>query len=239
MVPSPARIYAYGPPKVGKTTFAAGFPGAFILQIEDGAEELDVARTPLLKTYDDVVDVMKYLIFEEHDHKTIVIDSVDWLEHRINEHICQEGGVDTISKYDGGYGAGFTRAAEMFNDVLRGLDRLAKERGCHVVLIAHAVLKARKDPLNESFDEWVPSVGKKINALCEEWSKLIGFAEYKTSVVKGKDGVRRGAKSKRILRVGVAGGHVGGNRYGLEGSLPLEADAVLGAIQDFYNNKGQ
>ena len=41
----PPRVLVYGPPAVGKTSFAAGFPNPFVLDADKGSHYLDVNRS--------------------------------------------------------------------------------------------------------------------------------------------------------------------------------------------------
>ena len=44
---------------------------------------------------------------EDHDYRTVVVDSLDWLERMIWDDVCGEFGVKYLEKADGGYGKGF------------------------------------------------------------------------------------------------------------------------------------
>jgi DNA polymerase III delta prime subunit len=50
----PPRLLVYGPPGVGKTSFAAGAPGCVIVQTEEGADVVGADRFPLATSVDDV-----------------------------------------------------------------------------------------------------------------------------------------------------------------------------------------
>ena len=47
----PPRVLAYGPPGVGKTTFAASAPSPIFIQTEDGADVVGAARFPQPESY--------------------------------------------------------------------------------------------------------------------------------------------------------------------------------------------
>ncbi|NYZ70527.1 AAA family ATPase, partial [Endozoicomonas sp. SM1973] len=86
------RILIYGTHGIGKTTFAANAPNPIFLFTEDGAGQLALDSFPLLKTYEDVISALNALINEEHDFKTVVLDSLDHLEPLVWEHTATKAG---------------------------------------------------------------------------------------------------------------------------------------------------
>ena len=78
--PVPPRIMIYGSEGIGKSTFGANAPKAIFIQTENGLNRLDVARLPLVKTYDDLVKQLIAIRDEPHDFQTLCIDSLDWAE---------------------------------------------------------------------------------------------------------------------------------------------------------------
>src|SRR5687767_8858157 len=87
---APVRVLIYGPDGVGKTTFAADAKDAIIVPAEDGAAYKNVARFPVAETWQDVLDALAELRNNDHPHKTLVLDSVDWMEQLIATHICSK-----------------------------------------------------------------------------------------------------------------------------------------------------
>lgn len=86
--PRKPKILIYGPSGVGKTTFALDFPNVYYIDVEGGAtqpeyrKKLQDANGLYLgpddgaASFDVVMDQIKGLATEEHDRKTVVIDSV-------------------------------------------------------------------------------------------------------------------------------------------------------------------
>jgi hypothetical protein len=86
----PPRILIHGVHGVGKTTFAAGAPDPVFLLTEDGLGTLDVPHFPLARTFDEVMQGLAALYTEDHGFRTLVVDSVDWLEPLIHAKVCRD-----------------------------------------------------------------------------------------------------------------------------------------------------
>ena len=69
---------------MGKTTLAAMFPSPVFIRAEDGTASLDghpdAMLFPVAKSTADVFGAIEALASEEHDRKTVVIDSVTQFE---------------------------------------------------------------------------------------------------------------------------------------------------------------
>ena len=69
---------------MGKTSLAATFPNPIFIRSEDGMQAIPEEKRPdafpLIETVDDLWNQLYALLQEEHDYKTVVIDSVTNLE---------------------------------------------------------------------------------------------------------------------------------------------------------------
>jgi len=164
----PPRLMIYGGEGIGKSTFAAGAPSPVFIQTEDGLGGMDVARFDLATKYPDVIDNIRGLRDEEHEFQTVVIDSVDWLERLIHDHVVQQDGATSIEMACGGYGRGYRKALDHFRDVLTALDQL-RAKGLAVILVAHAKTERFEDPEHPAYDRYSPRLHKEANALLCEW----------------------------------------------------------------------
>ena len=76
--PVPPRVMIYGPEGIGKSTFGANAPKAVFIQTENGLTQIDCARLPLVKTFDELIEQLKAIRDEPHEFATLCIDSLDW-----------------------------------------------------------------------------------------------------------------------------------------------------------------
>lgn len=180
----PRRILLYGVQGVGKSTWACSAPDAIVVPTEDGVEDLDVARFPVADTLDEFRANLVSLRDEPHDFKTVVVDSVDWLEKLVWADVSAKAGVATIADID--FGKGYTRSADTFSKVLGVLDRL-RAQGMTVILVAHSRIEKLTPPDTDPYDKYVPDLHKSVSAMVQEWCDEVLFACYRIHTVQ-KDG---------------------------------------------------
>ncbi len=180
----PPRIVVYGGHGIGKSTLASQFPNPIFISTEDGLDSLDVTSFPRANHINEVVESIKTLIKEEHEFKTVVIDSVDWLI----EPLIVSNVESSHDAKDLAYGKGQMLVAEEFREILQGLDVLRLKRGMNVVLIAHAAVVKFEDPRTEPYDRYQPKLPNRCNALLQEWADVIAFAAFKVIIRKSDTG---------------------------------------------------
>src|SRR5690606_24699815 len=122
----------------------------------------------------------------EHEYRTVVIDSLDWLERLIWAEVCADQGVDNTEKI--GYAKGCTFAIDKWRAVLGALDALRSDRSMTVVLIAHAKIEKYENPETVPYDRYSPRLHKLASALVQEWCDEVLFATYKVHTIKVAEG---------------------------------------------------
>lgn len=224
------RVLVYGVEGIGKSTFAAGAPSPVFIQTEDGLGSLLVDHFPIATKAGDVLDAIGSLFEQDHEFKTVVIDSLDWLETFIWR--------DIESKYDAkdlAYGKGAMIAAERWREILDGLNALRNSKGMSVVLIAHTEIKRFDSPEVEPYDRYQPKLQARSSALVREWCDAVLFANYRTIVKKDDVGFNktnnRGISTgERLLFTAERPAYMAKNRYSLPESIPLSWEAFETAI---------
>ena len=236
---APPRLMIHGTEGIGKSTTAAQAPKPIFIQTEDGLGQIDCDSFPLARSFGDVVAALSALYAEKHDYQTVVIDSLDWLERLIWDLLCEQYGVSSIEKVDGGYAKGYTHALTQWREILNGLDALRNERGMCVILLGHSKVEKFEDPEHSAYDRYSPRLHKQANALITEWADAVLFATRKiitktedagfgrdrtVAAGLGKDG------GERILRCVGSPSCIAKNRYSLPAELPLSWAALMDAM---------
>lgn len=221
----PRRTIVYGVHGVGKSTFAADWPSPLFIPTEDGISDLDVDSLPVCVNAMQVYEAAMELSSEatDHDYKTVVIDSADWLEQLIWRDLCLDEGKDSIADF--GFGKGYSKSAERFRKILSALDG-CRDRGLHVLLIAHCEVKRFENPEGDSYDRYTPKLHKTTEGLIQEWADEVLFATYKTFVRKNDEGFgkERGVgvgTGERTLKTNERPSHLAKNRLGLPDEIPM------------------
>lgn len=228
----PLRILLAGIGGVGKTTFAAAAPGAIFLGAESGDDNFDVARFPPPQTWQDVLDAVRALAEEKHDHRTLVIDTLDSIEPLCWRAVVErDGKARTIEDVGGGFMKGYTAAVDEWRVLLSQLERL-RGIGMAVVLLAHVAVKNFKNPLGPDFDRFVMKLDPKAAAVFHEWSDLHLFAQFETWVEAEKGKRPKGMSTDvRVLHTRRTAAFDAKNRYSLPETLPLSWDDVMAAVK--------
>jgi hypothetical protein len=195
------------------------------IQTEDGLTDIPCERFPLARQYGDVLAALGELYTDAHEYRTVVVDSLDWLERLIFAEVCAKRGVESIE--DIGYGKGYIFALTSWREVLAGLDALRDERGMHIILIAHAQIEKFANPETDTYDRYSPRLQKLASALVQEWCDDVLFATYRIHTKTSDEGFGRKrvqgiGTGERILRTTERPAHVAKNRVGLPDELPLD-----------------
>lgn len=233
-VKKPILAIIYGPDGVGKSTFGANAPNAIFLGTEDGTANLDVARFPKPKDFNDVITAVKELITEQHNYKTLVIDSLDWLETMVHSDICSRDGSKTINQAQGGYGNGIEVALSSWRQLRDLLTELREKRQMNIILIAHSQVKDFHDPMqNMAYSQFLLKLNDKTAAMWREYVDAVLFARFEVTAVKEKSD--RKAKTfgdgSRVIYTEERPGFKAKNRLDLPFQLPLSWQAFIEAAE--------
>ena len=233
----PMRLLVYGLEGVGKSTFAAGAPNPIFLGAEDGTSELDVERFPQPSNWLDVIEAVDELRQAEHDYRTLVIDTLDWVEPlcwaRVCEICAKPGKPPLRSIEDMGYGKGYVEAGGVWRLLAARLERLRADRRMDIILLAHSWIKSFKNPSGEDYDRYEMKLHKGASGIWREWCDAVLFAAhdvttYESESTKRIKGIGTGA---RILRTQHDAAWDAKNRYDLPPSLPLDWEAFAEAVR--------
>lgn len=220
----PRLVLMYGTDGVGKSTFGAEAPSPIFLGHEQGTDHLDVSRFPATNTWPEVLAALDALVKEAHSYKTLVVDSLDWLEPILFAHIIKDDakGVKTIETACGGYGKGYVEAMSRWQSEFISRLNLIRAKGMNVVLIAHSDTVNFHDPqMQVEYKRYELKLHKKASSVFREYVDAVLFANYETFVKKEGDAVRTYGDGARIIHTERRPGYDAKNRYGLPTTMAL------------------
>jgi len=243
----PPKILLYGVEGIGKTTFGSKAEKPVFLPTEKGLAAVhSVPQYPVAKSLTEFMGYINELATEDHDYKTLVIDSLDWLEPLIWKQVCQDNAVDNIEKAGGGYGKGWAFALDHWNTLIQALDYLNEEKEMMIILIAHAKIKEYKNPETEPYDRYSLKLqdGKNISAAAKmmEYPDINIFANYFVGVKKVDNQNTRGVGSgERSLFTEERPAFKAKNRFGLPDTISFDKNGdywkTIKKHVPFYNIK--
>ena len=231
-IKKPHLVLVYGVDSVGKTTFGASAPKSVIVGPEAGSNNIDTSRIEP-KSFSEISSVIKELIDDKHEYETLVLDSLDWIEPLVWQHVCHEGKVDSIEKYGGGYGKGYSRALEYWLQMIDSIKQLRERRSMNVVIIAHSQIKVFNDPAQPApYDRYMLKLNEKASALWREFVDTVLFATFET-FVEEKDGKKTKAYGDgvRVAFTERRPGFDAKNRFGLPVQIPFSWADYVTAVE--------
>ena len=220
---------------VGKTRLSATFPKPIFIRAEDGMMSIPIEvrpdAFPLIKKVEDLWAQLTTLINEEHDYKTVVIDSVTRLETLFIDYVVASDPKQpkSINQALGGYGAGMLAVGSMHARVRKACGIL-NSKGMHVVFIAHIDTNTIDLPDEDSYTRYDLRLGKKSIAPYVDDVDMVAFLKLETFTTG--DGEKKKAMSDgtRLAICYTTAANISKNRYGI--TEPL---AVVEGTNPFTN----
>ena len=202
----PHLILIHGRDGVGKTTLASEFPNPIFIGPEAGNFNIDASRVDDVRNWDDLKNTLReiYKLPDKNRYKTVVIDSLDWCEIMIIEHVCQSQGKKSIELCSGGYGKGYTDVKNEFLEMQKAL-KFLRDKGYNVVLICHSNIADFNDPATDrGYNRYELKLFKSksgntdLRALWREYVDAVLYLHLETFVA-GEDKDARAESTNRIL----------------------------------------
>jgi hypothetical protein len=235
------RVVLYGPEGIGKTTLAAEFPSPIFIDIEDGSNQLPVARMPRPTSWAMLMDEIHAVRDGDVPGcSTLVIDTADAAEQLCVDAVCAEQSIKSIESP--GYGKGYTYLAEKYGKLLDALGEVV-DTGRNVVVVSHALCRKFERPDEEgAYDRYELKLSRKVAPMVKEWCDMLLFLDYKTIVEtqSTKDGTVTKAKAKGGRRIIHTTHHPcwdAKNRFGLKDPLNLGYEELAPYIPDLLQQQ--
>lgn len=214
-----------GPPKYGKTTFAAGAPRpVFILADRNGLDGLpaSIPRT-VPETWDDIVSAAQALATKPHDFGAVVLDHIFRAESMLIKHLITKSKVDSFRKVGGGYKTPSEWLEAEINRLLEAFFAL-NARGVHTIAISQVKVGATKDATVDDYEKTALAVSKDSALL---WAAAAHVNMYVQPEIREfdriegqkEDRVKVEFTGKAICHVSPAKGIEAGNRYMLKSPM--------------------
>ena len=238
---TPPKIFLYGVEGIGKSSWAASAPSPIFTQTEDRLAHIDAAKFPLSNTFDDALETIKVLLNENHDYKTHVTDSADWLEKLIHKKICDEHGESGIVSASKGsalaYGRGYVLAEQLFRSYLKGLEALRNKKKMIIIITGHSHVKRYEDPMRESYDQFVPNLHKSCCDALKQWADCLFFCNFQIALKSTDDGDKKAVTSgKRIIYTERRAAFEAKNSYDLPAEIDMTKENGFQVFKNFYSD---
>jgi len=193
----PPRLIIYGQPKIGKTTFGSQAPNPLFIQTEDGAAGVRVPKIPETPctSWDELMTCLRTVLTEEHDRKTLVLDTVDRAERLSQEYILKSVFKGDQEKYMAYY-KGPIMAGEKMAELLNALDHIRNRRKMNIVLISHDGLQKGPSTLGDDFKKLGGNVSGYAWTRMRDWADQIGHCTMDFRVVDAT--AMKAGKAKRV-----------------------------------------
>jgi hypothetical protein len=238
---NPPRIAMIGVEGIGKSTAGSEMENPIFLCAENGLVGPQFAKTESYRpaTWLDVLDFIDFLINEAHEFKSLVIDTLDWLESILFAYVCKRDNKVDIDDY--GYGKGLATVAPLeFNRLIAKLEIL-NANGVAIMFLCHSTIKGYVNPSGDDYNRFEPKVSKQLAGIVKEWVDAVLFAQFETFTEKA--GRLSKAKAfggqRRVVYTEHSAAWDAKNRYGLPNEMELDMPSIMEAIKSGNGASGE
>ncbi|MEE4245216.1 MAG: ATP-binding protein [Kangiellaceae bacterium] len=231
----PLALLLHGVHGIGKSTFGSQATKPIFIGSEEN-DELDTSRFPKVERWSDLIAQLKTLKDEDHDYKTVVIDTVDSLEQVAQKDIVKAN--ETMATAMGGFGKAYEKQRDMFLDIRDNyLIPLRDQKGMNIVLLAHSEKVKHEDPItNTQYDHYQTAIHKKVKPVFEDWVSAILFANFELYKSKRDSDGKEYAigEGERRVFTEERPSHIAKNRFELDYEMPLNFSDIAKMIAKHY-----
>ncbi|MBW9329762.1 ATP-binding protein [Lactococcus raffinolactis] len=223
------KVVLYGVEGIGKSTFASQFPNPVFIDTEGSTSNMNIQRLDNPNSWQMLIDEVNY-VKQTKICSTLIIDTADWAETLANKHVIARNGITSIE--DLGYGKGYTMVKEEFGKLLNLLSELT-DTGINVVVTAHAELKKKEEPDQMgAYDRYQLKLSRQCAPLLKEWSDMVLFANYETTIVTdSKTKSKKATGGQRVMFTTHHPAWDAKNRHNLPEKLPFDFSSIAQLFQ--------
>lgn len=230
---SSVKAVVYGVPGIGKTSFAATFPSPILIRTEDGASALDIPTFPkVVETVQELMKCLDVLDKQRHGFRTVIIDSLDWLEGMVWHGVCAKHGKKHIEDF--AYGKGYVIVDEAWRHITGRLDRL-QAKGMNVIAICHSAITTIMTPDSDDYMSYGLKLHKRGAAIWTEWADELLFINYDKSIVRtgGENSkLKAQGNGNRIIYTASRPAYLAKSRYPLPEEILIGQDKTWAAFHE-------
>lgn len=169
--------YIYGAPKCGKTTLAVQMEKALLVAFEPGYHALPGVMAQDVTSWAEMKQLYRQLKDPrvQEMYRCVIIDTIDIAADRCKKYICNQNGIEDLG--DLGYGKGWTKFKEEFNEVFRGLTQL----GYAVFFIGHDKPESIDNPDGTKTLKIRPALSNSTKTVIAGMADIYGYAHQKAA----------------------------------------------------------
>lgn len=223
----------------GKTSLACEFSDAFLIRTTGEAVPRDVTNVPDsldaigwrmtegdVRIWDEneLFDQLTALVRDEHNYKTLVIDSVTGLEALFVKNILdvQPERQRTMNAAGKGFASEWDNVAAKHGRVRKAAEILRDKRGMNVIFLCHADVDRVEPPDSEPYTKHTLQLHKKTAPVYVNQSDVVGFVHQEVFTVGDGDVKKAKTSGARVIGVDLTPANVSKNRLGLTGKIKYE-----------------
>lgn len=230
---SPLKGIVYGDNGVGKTTLLASAKNPIIMDMEGNCSHID-APNCRITTLHDFGGFIDALLAQNHDYKSLIVDSLDSLEVLISTEISDRY---TQTELDFGKGAAIWKTYA--KDIIDKLDKLNTRKGMNILFTAHWKAKSANNPMTEQYDRYDLRINEIMRTNFCNWSQFIVLAIKDVIFEEKKKGDfgKKKAKSleRRVLYTRGDPTYYGKNVFNLPEKMPMDWEQFTNNVKNFYS----
>lgn len=188
---SDLTVLAYGPTKIGKSTWCSNFDNALFLATEPGLNSLEVHQVQVT-TWTEFLEYLGEIGAGKHEFKTVIIDTIDNAYKMCQEYMMHKYSVEHES--DLKFGKGFTLVNNEFQRVITKLAFLPYG----LVLISHSQELELETRTGTKYNRAVPTLPDKARKIVLGLVDMVLYCDIdsNTDTETGKTLVRRVMRTK-------------------------------------------
>lgn len=214
----PDKVAVMGPQGHGKSTLAAQWPDALVIDMGKSTDALDVwcRVEPLPETFSELVGLLEYI--PEHpvwkNAKTVVLDDVGLVEQRLihpevvtryrEQNPSAKKVPDTVGDID--FAAGYKLAKPLWDKLFQSVNALQARTGVNFIVVGHSTIAGVKnlagvDYSTVTFDLYAGNNANAGDWLCR-WADTVLLMHRDDEVVEEVNIMGKKTKKGRVHNVG-------------------------------------